>query len=75
MEEGDCYSDYDEPEQRMEVQAGFVLHALPGPGRVDEIDQKFVAAIVPGFNTSFGDIMFESYELKAVAAFLRSLMV
>jgi len=61
-------------QEELSAHAGFLLKRLPEQEEVDETEKKYVAAIVPAFHSSFGDIQFNVSEAKTAATFLRSLL-
>ena len=61
-------------QEELSAHAGFLLKRLPEQEEVDETEKKYMAAIVPSFHSSFGDIQFNVSEAKTAATFLRSLL-
>jgi hypothetical protein len=61
-------------QEEISTHAGFLLKRLPDQEEVDETEKKYMAAIVPAFHSSFGDIQFNVPEAKTAATFLRSLL-
>jgi hypothetical protein len=60
---------------KISANARFLLKILPNQEDLDEREKKYMAAIVPAFHSSFGDIQFKVPKAKTVATFLRSLLI
>lgn len=65
-----------EEEKKKEINSyfGLGLYTLPGQEGVEEKEKKYVAASVPGYHSTLGEMHFNVPEAETVATFLRSLL-